>query len=461
MATEVVIPMLGITVEKGQIVEWLKDEGDAVEKGESIFVVEADKVTTEVESPASGVLAKILLPAGEPVPVLSVVAIITEPGETLAPQYTTSPKPKTEEAVVETSPQDAPAGLKPPAIGSESETIRIVPAARKLALEKGVDLANVSPTGPEGVITFRDIESASDSRPPQAGEAGTKASTLARRKAEAAGVSLEGIEGTGIRGRIMRGDVDQALRREGPEMQATPSAADVDTNFGRIILMDGMRKTIARRLSSSAFTAPHVAFYADIHMDPLLSYRESILDAFQDRYGLRPSINDFLIKAVALTIREFPLLNGAIQEDEIHILPNINVGLAVALADGLVVPAITDADNNGLLEIVRQRSDLVERALKGRLTMVEMERGTFTISSLAQYEITFFTSILNPPQSGILSVGKTRDELALVDGEVKVRHIASMGLAVDHRIIDGVVAAEFMRDLKKKLETPAFTFLHT
>lgn len=244
-------------------------------------------------------------------------------------------------------------------------------------------------------------------------------------------------------------------------MQATPSAADVDTNFGRIILMDGMRKTIARRLSSSAFTAPHVAFYADIHMDPLLSYRESILDAFQDRYGLRPSINDFLIKAVALTIREFPLLNGAIQEDEIHILPNINVGLAVALADGLVVPAITDADNNGLLEIVRQRSDLVERALKGRLTMAEMERGTFTISSLAQYEITFFTSILNPPQSGILSVGKTRDELALVDGEVKVRHIASMGLAVDHRIIDGVVAAEFMRDLKKKLETPAFTFLHT
>jgi len=270
---------------------------------------------------------------------------------------------------------------------------------------------------------------------------------------------LEEVEGTGVRGRIMRADVTAAAGKAAAGFRT--SAADVDISFGTVIPMDGMRQTIARRLSSSAFTAPHVAFYTDVHMDPLLSYRKSVLTSFEKQVGQRPSINDFLIKAVALTIREYPLLNGTLKEDGIHVLPNINIGLAVAIPNGLVVPAVTDADQCGLAEIVRQRSDLVPRALKGQLTMEEMERGTFTISSLAQYEITFFTSILNPPQSGILSVGKTRDELHLVDGEVKVRHVATMGLAVDHRIIDGAMAAGFVQCLKEKLETPAFTFMHT
>jgi pyruvate dehydrogenase E2 component (dihydrolipoamide acetyltransferase) len=196
-------------------------------------------------------------------------------------------------------------------------------------------------------------------------------------------------------------------------------------------------------------------------MDPLLSYRKRILEPFEKKFGLRPSINDFFIKAVALTIRDFPMLNGTLKGEEIHILPNINVGLAVAVTNGLVVPAITDADQHGLSEIVRQRCDMVPRALEGQLTMEEIERGTFTISSLAQFDIIFFTSILNPPQSGILSVGKTREELALVDGEVTVKHVTCMGLAVDHRIIDGAMAANFLQSLKGKLETPAFTFMHS
>ena len=195
----------------------------------------------------------------------------------------------------------------------------------------------------------------------------------------------------------MRSDVDAAVAQGiSKDAGGTVCCGSGFSVWCRHSLRQYAARTIARRLSASAFTAPHVAFYTDVHMDPLLLYRRSILDAFDKKYALRPSINDFLIKAVALTIRDFPMLNATLEGNEIHILPNINVGLAVAIPNGLVVPAITDADQCGLSEIVTQRSDLVPRALKGQLTMNEMERGTFTISSLAQYDITFFTSILNP-----------------------------------------------------------------
>jgi len=461
VAIEVVIPMLGVTVENGQIVEWLKNEGDVVEKGESLFIVEAEKVTTEVESPGAGILAKILLPAGEEVPVLTVVAIITEKGEAvperyLQPALTDASGAATASVLSQDAlmarPEAVPAGIEP-LVGP----VKIVPAARKLAQERHLDLQAITATGPEHVITHEDVVRAVAKAETVTR---TRVSSLAQRKAEAENVSLEGIEGTGVRGRIMRSDVDAAVAQGISKDAGGRSAAAVDSAFGVVIPLDNMRQTIARRLSASAFTAPHVAFYTDVHMDPLLLYRKSILGAFDKKYALRPSINDFLIKAVALTIRDFPMLNATLEGNEIHILPNINVGLAVAIPNGLVVPAITDADQCGLSEIVTQRSDLVPRALKGQLTMNEMERGTFTISSLAQYDITFFTSILNPPQSGILSVGKTREELALVDGEVTVKHVATMGLAVDHRIIDGAMAAGFVQTLKEKLETPGFTFMH-
>jgi len=223
--------------------------------------------------------------------------------------------------------------------------------------------------------------------------------------------------------------------------------------------MSTVRKVIGRRMSESAFTAPHIYFFSDVWMDPLLEFREKVVSDFEKHFSLRPSVNDFLIKAVALNILDFPMLNGQVKGDEIHIMPEINVGLAVAVEEGLVVPAIARADRIGLVEIIRQRTDLVERARKGRLSLAEMERGTFTVSSLAQFDITHFTAILNPPQSGILSVGKTDEKLVLVDGQVRVKRMTTFGLSVDHRIIDGAVAADFLQNLKWKLERPAFTFL--
>ena len=229
--------------------------------------------------------------------------------------------------------------------------------------------------------------------------------------------------------------------------------------FGKTIPMTQMRKVIAKRMAQSAFTAPHIYFFTDVEMDRMIRLRDEIAAEFEGAFGVRVSINDFLIKAVALAIRDFPLLNGTVRGEEVFIHPDINVGLAVAIEEGLIVPAIPQADRAGLGRIARMRSDLVERARTGKLKMEEIERGTFTLSSLAQYEITFFTAILNPPQSGILSVGKTVEQLALKDGQVVSKRVARLGLSVDHRIIDGAVAAAFMQSLKKRLESPTFTFM--
>ena len=444
MATEVVMPAMGLTVEKGIIVKWLKKEGDTVTKGEPIFEVEADKITTEVEAPATGILARIIVGEGIEVPITTVVGVIAEAGEALSDEYGAS-TPAVEAAEAESAPMAEPAPqtpTQPPPVKGEGP-VRAVPAARRLAREEGLSLEAIAGSGPDGTILLRDVEGA------RAGaDLSVKATPLARKVAEAEGVALEGVEGTGVQGRIMRADVDRAM--------TGPAAGP---GIGRVIPMTSMRRVIARRLSESFFGAPHIYFFTDVCMDPLLKLRKDILPDFEERYGIRPSINDFLIKAVALNIVDFPMLNATIKGEEVHILPDVNVCLAVALPDGLIVPAIAHADRVGLEEIARQRKDLVQRALDGKLTMEELERGTFTISSLAQFDINHFTAIINPPQCGILSVGKTRDEISLVEGEAREKKVATLGLGVDHRIIDGAVAADFLQNLKRKLEHPLFTFL--
>jgi pyruvate dehydrogenase E2 component (dihydrolipoamide acetyltransferase) len=195
-------------------------------------------------------------------------------------------------------------------------------------------------------------------------------------------------------------------------------------------------------------------------MDQLLELREEIVEEFEKEFEVRVSINDFLIKAVALSLLEFPLLNAMVKGEEITIHPDINIGLAVAMEEGLIVPAIAKADQLELGRIAEMRADLVDRARLGKLKLEEIERGTFTISSLAQFDIVFFTAILNPPQTGILSVGKTCNQLAMKDGQVVMKKVARYGLSVDHRIIDGAVAAAFLQSLKRKLENPALILIH-
>jgi pyruvate dehydrogenase E2 component (dihydrolipoamide acetyltransferase) len=342
----------------------------------------------------------------------------------------------------------------------QTEIARAVPAARWKARKGGIDLSLLKGSGPGGVILSRDLEQAQVTQGAIEGtlkERRFHASALARRLAEREGVVLESLEGSGTRGRVMMADVERAAEQSGCGGAAQAKERAL---FGKTIPMTQMRKVISKRMAQSAFTAPHIYFFTDVEMDRLNQLRVEIVGEFEKRYKVRISVNDFLIKAVALTMGEYPLLNATLRGEEIFVHPEINVGLAVAMEEGLIVPAIARADQMGLGRIAQMRADLVERARTGKLKMEEIERGTFTISSLAQFEITFFTAILNPPQSGILSVGKTVDQLALKDGQVISKKVARLGLSVDHRIIDGAVAAGFMQSLKMKLEAPALTFMN-
>ena len=457
MAVEVVIPALGLTVEKGTILKWMKKEGDSVSKGESIYEVEADKVTTEVESPASGVLKKILIPEGVEVPILTPVAVIADEKEVLPEKYVCAAVGTPEKKVEAAAPQVREA---PVVVTSGPTEVKAPPAARRLAKERGVELALIQGSGPGGTILLKDVESFVV----KGAQVGPKvlATPTARKLAEREGIPISAVTGTGISGRVMKADVMEAKSAPRPaEARPTPSEMKPVSRYrlGQVIPMNSMRKVIARRMAQSKFTAPHIYFFNDVDMEKLVALREEVLADFEKNEGVRISMNDLIIKAVALNLREYPLVNAMVSGDEIRIFPEINVGLAVAMEEGLIVPAIPRADELGLGEIARLRADLVERTRQGKLTLEEMERGTFTVSSLAQFDITFFTAILNPPQSGILTLGKMEEKPVVKDGQVVVRRMMRQGLSVDHRIVDGAVAAQFLQSLKKKLENPYYTFL--
>ena len=446
MATEVIVPALGVVVENVRIVTWFKEEGDRVKKGEPLLEIESDKVMTEITAPASGILGCVLYGEGAEVGITKVVAVIVGEGEAVPEIY--------RQKVAEVTPPVAP--VAPPATGSSPEPrqpVKVVPVAKKLAEEKGVDLSLVTPTGPHGTIMKKDVETYLASKGSGKEEETRRVSPLAQKVAAELQIPLEGIQGTGVAGRIMKGDILRAA-----EQSTTPQGEERPA--GQVLPMSKMRQVIAKRLSESAFTAPHIYLFAEVEMGKVLELRESILEEFETRFNVRLSINDFLIKAVALAIREYPFFNASIKGNVIHIHPEVNVGLAVALDEGLIVPAIPNADKLGLGAIAQQRVELVERARKGKLTLPEIERGTFTITSLSNFDINFFTAIINPPQTGILSVGKIGDRLFLEKGEVRARKVVTFGLSADHRIIDGSVAAKFLQTLKKMLENPMFCFLN-
>lgn len=441
MATEVVIPMLGVTVERGTILQWCKKVGERVAKGEILFIVQTEKVTTEVESPADGFLAAILLPEGREVPVLTRVGWITAEGEAVpADEASSAAVPPAGVPTASSAAASAAPSVPAPAAPLPAGPVRAVPAARFLAAREGVDLAGVAGTGPGGVVRHADVEKALTGRRGQV-------SGLAARQAAASGVDASGVAGGGVRGRVMLADVQAAAASAGAP------------GLGRVLPMSMQRMVIARRLSESKQSAPHVYFFADVAMDPLLALRKGVASEFERVHGLVPSVNDYLIKAVALTIEEFPLFNASLVGNEIHVHPDIFVGLAVAVPDGLLVPSVPNPQLLGLVDIARQRAGLVARARTGALSPDEMTRGTFTITSLAQTGVVEFAAIINPPQVAILSVPASQTRVVLENGAPAERRFCRFGLSVDHRVLDGAVAADFLGALARRLENPAFTFL--
>lgn len=401
----IIMPKLGMTMIDGRVVEWLVQEASRVEKGQIVLRIESDKIEYEVEAPASGILARIYAAASEEaLPVGRLLAVILAEGEALNEELLASELsgfPPVADSLRLPATSSASAMI-PSSRPLGAERMKASPAARKLAEEKGVDLSRVTGTGPGGRITREDVLAAR--------EAGPAAPSPATAREPALGVSIP---------------------------------------------LSRMRKIIAQRLTASSSQVPHIYLFSEIEATELQASRARLLPRIEAETGQRLSYNDLLIQAVAQSIQRFPLFNATLEGEVIRIPDEIHIGLAVAVEGGLIVPVIRGVHRKSLEAIVRERADLVQRAQNKRLTPDDLQGGTFTISNLGMYEVDYFTAIINPPQSAILSVGRMAQRPQVVDGEIAVRTMMWLGLSVDHRVVDGAQAAEFLQEIKRGLEKPA------
>jgi pyruvate dehydrogenase E2 component (dihydrolipoamide acetyltransferase) len=401
MATEIKLPRLGQGMESGTIVKWLKSEGDKVEKGEPLYELDTDKVTQEVEADASGVLLKIAVAEGE-VPVGKTIAVIGEQGE-----------------AVEVSDDGKEEGS--PARAREQERDR----GRAASSEPVAEIRQPSMTN--GRI---------------------KASPLARRIARERGIDLSNVAGTGPEGRVVAEDVERAAATGAPTLVAAPAPVPEDVEVEQL---SSMRKTIARRLTE-AWQAPVFQLGITVDMGRALDVRKRLVELQGD--GTKPTVSDLLTKVCAMALMRHRAVNALYKGDSIELHPTANIGIAVAIPNGLVVPVIRGCERKTIAEIAAARAELVDRARGGRLQQGDLDGGTFTISNLGMFGIERFIAVLNPPQAAILAVGSTEEKPVIVDGEVVVRPRMELTLTCDHRAIDGATGAQFLGDVKAFLEEP-------
>lgn len=456
MPIPVIMPKMEMAQETATIVEWLKQEGEHVEKGEPLLAIETDKVSVDVESPATGTLTGIRAKAGDVVPVTETIAYILQPGESLPLEETAAesgaqpPKTFTEQELAE---GQEPAAISTSPTSSEPLSTAATPVARRLAEAYGLDLGSVIGTGRGGRITKADVEAAlaaQETQPPSVTEGKVRATPAARRLARERNVALTAISGSGPRGRIQAADVLAYTADAQPMQTAAPAPGT------HVIPLTGMRRTIAERMTLSYQTAPHITLTMRAVMDAFEALRAELNHEAEATEGPHVSATALLVKAVAWALRRHPWLNSRLQGEEIHLLPDINVGVAVALDEGLIVPVVRHADEKGIAAIAAEVHDLATRARQGQLTPADVTEGTFTISNLGPFGIEQFTAIINPPQTAILAVGAIQREPAVdEEGHILVRRMAHLTLCADHRVVDGAVAARFLVDLRRILEKPS------
>jgi pyruvate dehydrogenase E2 component (dihydrolipoyllysine-residue acetyltransferase) len=422
------MPKMGDTMEEGKILRWIKHEGDPVKKGESLAEIETDKVNIEIEAFASGVLRKILVPEGVSAPIGAGIALIGAPDEPLPENLAgngsvkaTAPvmveKAKTAETPAQKPVAPPQASIQPAPITESQGRIYISPIARRLAEENQLDYTRIQGTGPNGRIIKMDIEVA-----------------LAQRQAIAA-----------------RPTAPAPVQVPAPE--AAPAA--IETGEVIEIPLTTMRRTIAKRLSQSMQTAPHFYATSVIDTSKLAELRRQINDyAQKDPDPVKVSFNDLIIKAVARALVRMPQINVSFAGDRLIQKKQINIGMAVALEQGLIVLVIHNADQRGILDIARESQHLAEAARTGKLHPENLGGGTFTISNLGMFDVDSFTAVINPPESAILAVGSITPAPVVVDGQVVVRDRMKVTLSSDHRAIDGATAARFLQEVKRLLEEP-------
>ena len=401
MPVEVVFPITDISTQKGKIVKWLKSEGDRVEKGEAIAEIETEKVVIEVESPASGILRKILVPQGVEIPVLTVIAVITAVDEELPEKY------RVELPLVEVTPEASVSQEK----GKESLEL----PARQRSRE-------------------------------------VKASPLARKLANEYGVELSAISGTGPGGRIIKEDVLRAAQEV--KVQAPQPAQEELGLVEKLEPLSSVRQVIARRMTES-FQAPHFYLTVEVDAQKLKGTREQLMPIVVNKVGIKLTYTDLIVKAAAKALEDNPSVNCAYADGNVRFFERIDVGLVAAIEGGLIVPVIRNANEKSIAEIAKARAELTKKARDRKLTKQEMSNSTFTISNLGMLGIDWFSAILQPPEAAILAVGRIADKAVVRDGQIVIRPIMTLTLSIDHRVLDGVNGSNFLESLKNYIENPA------
>ncbi len=425
MATNILMPALSPTMTEGNLARWLKAEGDTVKSGDVIAEIETDKATMEVEAVDEGVLGKIVVPAGtQGVQVNAVIAVLVEKGEAVPSAAAAKPQPAPPAEKVALNPQP-------------------LPPADKVAL-------NPQPLPPKA----------------NGHAAGDRvfASPLARRMAQQAGLSLDGVAGSGPNGRIVKADVEAALAKPAAAPQPARAAAPAPKPAAPVAITaphtaipnSTMRKVIARRLAESKATIPHFYVTMDMQIDALLKLRAD-LNARSPKDGpgaFKLSVNDLVIKATAATLKRYPGCNATWTDEATIQYSDVDISIAVSIPDGLITPIIRKADQKGLAAISAEMKDLAARAKAGKLKPEEFQGGGFSISNMGMYGVSDFAAIINPPQAGILAVSAGEQRPVVKDGALAIATVMTCTLSVDHRVIDGALAAEFMQALKRTIEDP-------
>lgn len=438
MSVKVTMPKLGMTMKVGKVSKWYKNEGDSVEKGENLFEVETEKITNKIEAPGSGILFQIVVPEGETVPVGTILAVIA-----LADEQPDRIEGIQAGKVVE---MKAEAG-KPQAAETETAPVerkRILstPSARRVAKELGVDLTLVAGTGPDGKIKEGDVIKFHEEGPPA-----PKITPLAAEIAKQEGLDIFKITGTGENGKITKQDVERALAAA----KTVPEEKPYDV---KIIPFEGIRKVIADNMQASLHNAAQLTAFTEVDVTEMVRFRDLVREEYKKDGSVKISYNDIIILATARALLQHPIMNSTLIGEEILVHDTVHMGIAVALTEGLIVPKLRHAEKKNLLQIAKEVRQLAQKAREGVLAIEEVTDGTFTITNVSMLGMDGFTPVLNPPETGILGVGRVIEKPAVFEGEITIRHMMTLSLTFDHRVVDGAPAMTFLKTLARFLEQP-------
>ncbi len=452
MAIKVIMPKQGLQMTEGRITRWLVREGERVEADAPLFEMETDKLNIEIMSPGTGTLLKIVREEGETVPITEIIAVIGEAGEDISLLLETG---NTDDGKADDGDKyyekDLTADKKEKGEDSSAlmkrepgERVFITPRAKAAAGEKGIDYLGVPGTGPDGLVIERDIINFKPLLQPV-----SRVTPLAAKIARQNDIKPDGIDGTGARGKVTRADVEAALAARNAPLGEAGAGKAAAAGKSRLVPFTGMRKVIADRMMQSLHGMAQANHRMKVDMSEAVRFREKLREA-----GVKVSFTDIFLKVVSRALLDFPMLNSSLTEEGIIVRDYVNLGMAVAVENGLIVPVIRNAERMTLKEISTASAGLADKAKKGGLMPDEYTGGTFTVTNLGMFDIDEFTAVINPPESGILAIGKI-DRIPVAEGDaVVIRPILVLSLTYDHRIVDGAPAAQFLQRVKQLLQNP-------